>query len=112
MSHTIIVIGLVVGLANYLFRYLPLRLGEGAGKREHHPGRWIGRILDGIGIASICALLVVSSVPDVLRDSHKLVPTLCGFALLIALFYKTRSIVLATLAGALCYGLVFKLLPL
>ncbi|QWA12188.1 L-valine transporter subunit YgaH [Sodalis ligni] len=111
MSHTVIIIGLVVGLANYLFRYLPLRLGSGAGKGEHYPGRWIGRILDGIGIASICALLVVSSVPDVLRDTHKLVPTLAGFTVLIALFYRTRSIIIATLAGALCYGLVFKFLP-
>ncbi len=112
MSHTIIVIGLVVGLANYLFRYVPLRLGEHAGKSEHHPGRWLGRILDGIGIASICALLVVSSVPEVMRDAHKLVPTLAGFAVLIAFFYQTRSIVIATLTGALCYGLVFKFLPI
>ncbi|XBS70662.1 L-valine transporter subunit YgaH [Acerihabitans sp. KWT182] len=108
MSHTVLLIGSIVGLANYLFRYLPLRWGERAGKIEHHPGRRVGRILDGIGIASICALLVVSSMPDVMRDPHKLAPTLAGFAALIALFYTTRSIVMATLAGALCYGLVFK----
>jgi hypothetical protein len=36
-------------------------------------------LLDTIGIASICALLVVSSVPEILSDSHRLLPTLVGF---------------------------------
>lgn len=108
MSRDIVIISLVVGLANYLFRYMPLRYRASARKSENYHNRYLSRILDGIGIASICALLVVSSVPTVLHDEHKLAPTLAGFALLILVFFKTRSIVIATLSGALCYGLVFK----
>ncbi|HEY0210126.1 L-valine transporter subunit YgaH [Acerihabitans sp.] len=109
MNTSVIIIGLVVGAANYLFRYLPLRLGAGR-RPAGAAGAWAGRLLDGIGLASICALLVVSSVPEVLREPGKLVPTLAGFLVLIICFYRTRSIVLATLGGALCFGLVFKLL--
>lgn len=107
MDTNVIIIGLVVGMANYLFRYLPLRLG---GRLKSTGPAWAGRLLEGIGLASICALLVVSSVPEVLRAPGKLIPTLAGFAVLIACFYRTRSVVLATLGGALCFGLVFKLL--
>lgn len=110
MNHTVIVIGLIVGLANYLFRYMPLRLSQRLAKRERPAPLWVGRILDGIGIASICALLVVSSVPQVMNDYNKLAPTLAGFGILIAVFYKTRSIVTATLISALGYGLVYKFL--
>ncbi|WP_410013753.1 L-valine transporter subunit YgaH [Sodalis sp. C49] len=108
MHTSVIIIGLVVGAANYLFRYLPLRFGGGR-KSAGPAGAWAGRLLDGIGLASICALLVVSSVPEVLRAPAKLLPTLAGFAVLAACFYRTRSIVIATLAGALCFGLVYKL---
>ncbi|NDL63948.1 L-valine transporter subunit YgaH [Acerihabitans arboris] len=109
MNTNVIIIGLVVGTANYLFRYLPLRF-SGRRKSIGTGGNWAGLLLDGIGIASICALLVVSSVPEVMRDPAKLAPTLAGFAILIACFYQTRSIVISTLGGALCFGLVFKLL--
>lgn len=113
MSTSVLMTGLVVGLANYLFRYLPLLLGarqsDQKQRQEQGQGR-IGRVLDGIGLASICALLVVSSVPEVMRQSDRLVPTLVGFAVLTGCFRPTRSIVLSTLAGALSYGIAFKLL--
>lgn len=110
MNLSVVIIGLVVGTANYVFRYLPLRLGA---KRKSSAGAGvISVLLDAIGVASICALLVVSSVPEVMRDQAKLVPTLVGFAVLTACFYRTRSIVIATLAGALCFGLAFKWLSM
>jgi|SRR5476649_1039254 len=107
MNINVIMIGLVVGAANYIFRYFPLRFGR-ASRQKSVAGGWTARILDGIGIASICSLLVVSSVPGVIRDSEKLLPTLVGFAVLTICFYRTRSIVLSTLAGALSFGLVYK----
>ncbi|TKI05292.1 L-valine transporter subunit YgaH [Martelella alba] len=110
MHHKVIAAGLIVGAVNYLFRYMPLRLGQGFSNKENHAGRWVGRVLDGIGIASICALLVVSAVPEITRDTHRLIPTLVGFAVLIAVFHKTRSIVLSTLIGALGFGVMYKLL--
>ncbi len=107
MNINVIVIGLVVGAANYLFRYFPLRFSR-ASRQKTVNGSWTARILDGIGIASICSLLVVSSVPSVMREHDKLLPTLAGFAVLALCFYHSRSIVLSTLAGALSFGLVYK----
>ena len=65
---------------------------------------------DTIGIASICALLVVSTAPEVMHDSRRFVPTLVGFVILGASFYKTRSIIIPTLLSALGYGLAWKML--
>ncbi|MFP9229514.1 L-valine transporter subunit YgaH [Pectobacterium cacticida] len=107
MSTNVILIGLMVGLVNYLFRYLPLRLSTSRASDSLQHGRK-ALLLDSIGIASICALLIVSSVPDMLAHHEKLWPTLMGFIALTACFYKTRSIVLSTLLGALCYGIAFK----
>lgn len=109
MSNEVILISLVVGLANYLFRYIPLRLGNsrynGPPKRNR-----TAMLLDSIGIASICALLVVSTTPEVLRHHEKFIPTLIGFAVLAVVFYKTQSIIISTLTSAFCFGLAFKLL--
>ncbi|MEA9391427.1 L-valine transporter subunit YgaH [Acerihabitans sp. TG2] len=107
MNSTVILIGLVVGAANYGFRYIPLRFSR-MPRQTNATGNWVTRIVDGIGIASICSLLVVSSVPSVMHDSDKLLPTLVGFAVLTICYYQSRSIVLATLAGALSFGLVYK----
>ncbi|XPE42077.1 hypothetical protein ACNKHK_17270 [Shigella flexneri] len=55
-----------------------------------------GILLETIGITSICALLVVSTAPEVMHD-RRFVPTLVGFVILGASFYKTRSIIIPTL---------------
>ena len=90
MNTDVLVIGLVVGCANYLFRYLPLRLAPARAQ----PGLKRGKaalLLDSIGIASICALLVVSSTPVVMREPAKLLPTLVGFAALALCFYRSKA---------------------
>lgn len=107
MNTSVLLIGLLVGTVNFLFRYLPLRLGAGRASGHLRRGK-TALLLDSIGIASICALLVVSTLPDVMQYTERQLPTLVGFALLTLCFYKTRSIVLSTLLGALCYGVVFK----
>ncbi|MBZ7671628.1 L-valine transporter subunit YgaH [Klebsiella grimontii] len=107
MNTDVLTIGVVVGCVNYLFRYLPLRLRAG-NTRPTRRGP-IGVLLDTIGIASICALLVVSSVPEILHDARRLLPTLAGFAVLGLVFWKTRSIILPTLLSALTYGVVWKI---
>ncbi|TDB59722.1 L-valine transporter subunit YgaH [Photorhabdus khanii subsp. guanajuatensis] len=108
IDSRILLIGLFVGLANFLFRYLPLRFGKARQSGGKQSGK-TGIILDSIGIASICALLIVSGVPDVMRDSKKLFPTLVGFLTICLIFYKTKKIILATLFGALLFGLTFKI---
>ncbi len=107
MNTNVLILGVVVGGVNYLFRYLPLRLrANGARAAQRGP---ISILLDTIGIASICALLVVSSVPEILADSRRLLPTLVGFAVLGLSFWKTRSIIIPTLLSALAYGLAWKI---
>lgn len=103
MSYEVLLLGLLVGVANYCFRYLPLRLRVGNARPTKRGA--VGILLDTIGIASICALLVVSTAPEVMHDTRRFVPTLVGFAVLGASFYKTRSIIIPTLLSALAYGL-------
>lgn len=110
MNTDILMIGLVVGTVNYLFRYLPLRFGPARKQTGLLRGK-MSLLLDSIGIASICALLVVSSTPEIIHHPQKLLPTLIGFSDL-RMLYKTNSIIFATLLGALCYGLTFKLLTI
>ncbi|OAT30425.1 branched-chain amino acid transporter [Buttiauxella brennerae ATCC 51605] len=108
MSTQVLLLGLLVGLANYLFRYLPLRIRANSTRPAKRGPT--GVLLDSIGIASICALLVVSSVPEIMHDAQRLVPTLMGFIILGLSFYKTRSIIIPTLLSALGYGLTWKLM--
>lgn len=108
MREEILLLGLLVGCVNYLFRYLPLRLR--AGKQSPGKRGVTGVLLDTIGIASICALLVVSTAPDVMHDSRRLLPTIIGFTVLGLSFWKTRSIIIPTLLSALAYGIAWKLL--
>lgn len=89
MSYEVLLLGLLVGAANYCFRYLPLRLRVGNARPTKRGA--VGILLDTIGIASICALLVVSTAPEVMHDTRRFVPTLVGFAVLGASFYKTHQ---------------------
>lgn len=109
MNTNVLIIGLVVGCANYLFRYLPLRLGSARIQPSTKRGK-TALLLDSIGIASICALLGVSSIPVVVREPDKLLPTLCGFAALGLCFHHSKSIILSTLIGAAAFGITAKLL--
>lgn len=109
MNTQILLLGLVVGTVNFLFRYLPLRLHSRKNTASAQHGI-TGLLLDSIGIASICALLVVSSLPDILQHHDRLVPTLLGFGVLCLTFYFSRSIVISTLLSALGYGVTWKLL--
>lgn len=109
MNTNVLIIGLIVGCANYLFRYLPLRLGARRNPAALKRGK-TALLLDSIGIASICALLVVSSTPVIMREPDKLWPTLAGFGALALCFYHSKSIILSTLTGALTFGITLKLL--
>nr|WP_315293159.1 L-valine transporter subunit YgaH [Serratia proteamaculans] len=108
MNTDVVMIGLVVGCANYLFRYLPLRLAPARAQPGIKRGK-TALLLDSIGIASICALLVVSSTPVVMREPDKLWPTLIGFAALGLCFYRSKSIILSTLCGAVTFGITLKI---
>ncbi|MBC8951991.1 L-valine transporter subunit YgaH [Xenorhabdus sp. PB62.4] len=106
IDNKILLIGLVVGIANFLFRYLPLRLG--ANRSPTAKAGKMGVILDSIGIASICSLLIVSGIPGVMKEHNKLIPTLIGCLTICLCFYKTKSIIISTLSGAAVFGVIFK----
>ena len=104
MSYEVLLLGLLVGVANYCFRYLPLRLRVGNARPTKRGA--VGILLDTIGIASICALLVVSTAPEVMHDTRRFVPTLVGFAVLGASFYNfSKTIHLLYLSLSLLYRL-------
>lgn len=107
MNSEVLLLGVIVGGVNYLFRYLPLRLRAGHARPARRGP--VSVLLDTIGIASICALLVVSSVPEDPRrcpspgaDADRLPGA--GAA-----FWKTRSIIVPTLLSAFAYGLAWKI---
>ncbi|WP_206867469.1 AzlD domain-containing protein, partial [Escherichia albertii] len=83
----VLLLGLLVGAANYCFRYLPLRLQAGNARPAKRGA--VGILLDTIGIAPICALLVVSTAPELIHDSRRFVPTLVGLVVLGPTLYKT-----------------------
>lgn len=78
MNTDILMIGLVVGTVNYLFRYLPLRFGPARKQTGLLRGK-MSLLLDSIGIASICALLVVSSTPDDYSSPTEITPYINWF---------------------------------
>ena len=54
MNSEVLLLGVIVGGVNYLFRYLPLRLRAGHARPARRGP--VSVLLDTIGIASICAL--------------------------------------------------------
>ena len=92
MSYEVLLLGLLVGCVNYCFRYLPLRLGVGNVRPTKRGAT--GILLDTIGITSICALLVVSTAPEVMHDARRFVPTLVGFVFVVSYPAVVRFMVL------------------
>ncbi len=102
MRGEVVVLALIVGLANYAFRYGPIRMGWGEGQAA---GR-MARFLAATGPAAIATLVVASVLPMV---GAARLPLVAGIAAVLAVWVWRRSVVLATLAGSLAYGAVFAL---
>ncbi|MEN9410442.1 MAG: hypothetical protein RL216_2416 [Pseudomonadota bacterium] len=103
MRWEVLVLALVVGAANWGFRYLPIRFGLGAGAE----GGVLARFLAAVGPAAIGTLFVASALPFV-QAGAVLAPIL-GTAGVVAVWVWRRSVVLATLAGAGAYAAGFAL---
>lgn len=106
MNSDVLIIGVVVGCVNYLFRYLPLRLRAG-NARPTRRGRsaccWTP------SASPLFARAGGLQRTEILHEPCRLLPTLAGFAVLGLAFWKTRSIILPTLLSALTYGVVWKI---
>lgn len=104
MNPDILILALIVGAANWIFRYGPMRLDLGA-RAETGP---LARFLSATGPAAI-ATLVVASVLPMAGDLALALPLVAGTGAVLAVWVWRRSVVLATLAGSLAYGLAFAL---
>ncbi len=102
MRVEVLALAVVVGLANYAFRYGPIaaRLGEG------RAGGAMARFLAATGPAAIATLVVASVLP--MMGTARL-PLVAGVLAVLGLWVWRRSVVLATLGGAVAYGAVFAL---
>ncbi|OYU19593.1 MAG: L-valine transporter subunit YgaH [Rhodobacteraceae bacterium PARR1] len=99
MSLHILILALMVGAANWAFRYGPTRLSRGAGQGTGP----LARFLSATGPAAIATLVVASLLPMAL--AAQVVPLIAGVASVVALWLWRRSVVIATLGGSLAYAL-------
>ena len=101
MRAEVLALILAVGASSWAFRALPFRLDLSGLAPE---GR-LGRLLAATGPAAIAALFAASALPLLGQGA----PLWGGSLAVLAIWFARRSVVLATLAGALAYGLISAL---
>ena len=100
MRSEVILLAATVGVCIWALRVLPLYVLKVA------PGGRLARFFAATGVAAIAALFAAGVLGQ--RDAP--LATLLGSAVVVAVFYATRSVVAATLSGSLIYGIAFSLL--
>jgi hypothetical protein len=103
MTPEVLLIAVLAGLANYAFRYLPIRLDRGT----ERPDGILARFLAATGPAAIATLFVASILPALRVLPTDAAPLAAGVAAVLAVFGVSRSVAGATFAGALAYGAMF-----
>lgn len=112
MNIEIILVGIIVGIANFASRFGPFFVIQKMHKKNEQRGAvWIKVALGSIGISAISAMLVVATLPPLLKTPNKSVAMLAGFIVLSLIYFKFKKIVVATLTAALVYGLVYTYVP-
>jgi branched-subunit amino acid transport protein len=102
----VLALACIVGACNWAFRYFPTR----ANLHELPPGSPVTRFLAATGPAAIGTLFVASVLPLVKDLSGPAPLTLgAGVGAVLLVHAMTRSVVIATLAGAVAYGGAFWL---
>ncbi|QOW46290.1 L-valine transporter subunit YgaH [Acinetobacter piscicola] len=113
MDLEIILVGIIVGIANFASRFGPLFVIQKSQKNQQTRGAtWLKIALGSIGIAAISSMLVVATLPPLIETPNKSFAMLIGFLVLIGIYFKFKKIVLATLIAAVSYGLVYTYIPL
>ena len=108
MNLEIILVGIVVGIANFASRFGPFFVIQ---KFQKRGALWLKIALGSIGIAAISSMLVVATLPPLLETPNKSFAMLVGFIVLTGLYFKYKKIVPATLTAAVTYGLIYTYVP-
>lgn len=106
MRAEVLALFLIVGIATYLMRVLPL-VWRGRDAPADPDSLW-QRFQAAIGPAAIATLFAASVLPE-LQDVTRIGPLAVGVAGVLAVWLWRRSVVLATLGGSLAYGVTFAL---
>ncbi len=100
MNWDLLTVAVMVGAANWAFRALPIL----ARTDRLAAGGWLERFLSATGPAAIATLFVASILPALVPEIVTLFPVIAGTIAVLGAWYVRRSVVLATLAGALANG--------
>ncbi len=101
MNWDLLTVALLAGAANWAFRALPVITRSD----RMAAGGWLERFLSATGPAAIATLFVAAILPALTPDLRALLPVIVGTVAVLATYATRRSVVLATLAGALAHGL-------
>ena len=101
MNWELLTVACMAGIANWGFRALPILARTG----RSTAGGWLGRFLASTGPAAIGTLFVAAVLPALTPDLAKLLPVITGTLAVLGVYHARKSVVLATLAGALVHGL-------
>lgn len=99
MRSDLLTLALIVGSFTWAFRFFPTRVDLSSIPQ----GGWLSRFLAATGPAAIATLFTASALP-ILRGGLP-VPLALGTVAVLTVFAATRSVVGATLAGSVGYGL-------
>ncbi|HEX3158184.1 MAG TPA: AzlD domain-containing protein [Gemmatimonadaceae bacterium] len=106
MRTDLVIVAVVVGLGTWLFRFVPTRLRGMSGVRS---SRLTGA-MESIGPAAIVTLFIAAVLPDLVAGARDRPLILIGCATTVLVFRLKRSLVSATMAGTVAYGLAFGVL--
>ena len=103
MNSEFLLVTLLVGLGTWMLRFLPTRFMRGTGD----PQAPLSRFLAATGPAAIAALYVGGVLPMLSTQIADIAPLVVGSLAVVAIYLWRRDVTLATLGGAICYGVVF-----
>ena len=101
MRSEVLLLALITGACTWAFRYLPLRMDLS----DLKPDSLLGRFLAATGPAAIGTLFVAEVMPYLQQPLPEQAPLVTGTLAVLATFAASRSAVLATMAGALAFGI-------
>ena len=109
MRLEILTLALIVGACTWAFRFFPTKADLSTIK----PDGILARFLASTGPAAIATLFVASVLPMLKADLANAgvpMPLACGTLAVVLTYAALRSVVAATLAGSVAYGLAVWLL--